>query len=238
MPGKRMSAYPMKTDQPESCIIIFAKAPIMGHVKTRLGANLDAAIVVNLYRNFVNDIIVKITAAGHDLKIFYDPPGSEPVMRDWLGNGLIFLSQNGTDIGQKMKNAFETTFKSGFTRAVLMGTDIPDLPQEIISDAMAELEINDAVIGPAADGGYYLIGFHADTFLPAVFKDKPWGTSSVYQKTMRDFTTANINVRQLPKWRDVDDDDDLIHLIQSLKHNPDQAKNTYAYLDRMGMIEK
>lgn len=228
----------MKTDQPESCMIVFARAPIAGHVKTRLAATLDTAIVVGLYRNFVKDITEKITAAGHDLKIFYDPPGTEPVMRDWLGNEHAFLLQNGTDLGQKMKNAFETIFKNGFDRAVLMGTDMPDLPEEIISDAMTELETHDAVIGPAVDGGYYLIGFRAGTFWPAVFEDKPWGTSAVYQTTMDDFTTADMNVHQLPKWRDVDEYDDLNHLIQSLRNDPEQAKNTYSYLDRIGMIEK
>lgn len=228
----------MKTDQPESCVIVFAKAPITGRVKTRLAASLDVAIVVNLYRNFVKDIIEKITTAGHDIKIFYDPPGTEPVMRNWLGNGHAFLLQKGTDLGQKMKNAFETIFKSGFDRAVLMGTDIPDLPEKIISDAMAELEIHDAVIGPAVDGGYYLIGFRAHTFLPAVFEEKSWGTSAVYQKTMRNLTAANMNVHQLPKWRDVDEYDDLNHLIQSLKHDPEQAKNTCSYLNQIGMIKK
>ncbi len=221
-----------------SCIIVFAKAPIRGHVKTRLAKNMDESVVVCLYRNFVKDIIDKVTNAGHVLKIFYDPPGSEPLMREWLGNRHAFFLQNGSDLGQKMANAFSRVFENGIQQAVLMGTDFPDLPGKIISDAVSGLKTHDTVIGPTIDGGYYLIGFSSNSYLPLAFNDIAWGTSAVYQKTMDIFASSGTTVNQLPKWRDIDVYDDLKDLIQSLKHHPQKAQNTYSYLEQIGMIQK
>lgn len=219
-----------------SCIIIFAKAPIMGHVKTRLAKDMDAAMVVLLYRNFVKDIIDKISDMGHCIKIFYDPPGSESLMCEWLGDRHEFFLQTGSDLGQKMANAFEYVFKNGTHQAILLGTDFPDLPKEIISDAIHVLKSKDAVIGPAIDGGYYLIGFSSATYLHTIFSDIAWGTSVVFQKTMDIFLASGFVVHQLPEWRDVDVYDDLKDLIKCLKNHPDKAIHTYSFLEDIGMM--
>jgi rSAM/selenodomain-associated transferase 1 len=219
-----------------SCIIVFVKAPISGHVKTRLAKDLDESIIVNLYRNFVKDIIDKISDMGHCIKIFYDPPGSESLMQEWLGDCHEFVLQTGFDLGQKMANAFEYVFRNGTRQAVLIGTDFPDLPKEIISDAIQILKSKDAVIGPAVDGGYYLIGFSSGTYLPTIFSDIAWGTSAVFQKTMDAFLSSGFVVHQLPEWRDVDVYDDLKDLIKCLKSHPDKAIHTYSFLDGIGMM--
>lgn len=219
-----------------SCIIVFAKSPIMGHVKTRLAKDMDASLVVLLYRNFVKDIIDKISDMGHQVKIFYDPPGSESLMQEWLGDCHEFFLQTGFDLGQKMANAFEYVFRNGTRQAVLIGTDFPDLPKEIISDAIQILQSEDAVIGPAVDGGYYLIGFSSGTYLPTMFTDIAWGTSVVFQQTMDVFLSSGFVVQQLPEWRDVDVYDDLKDLIKCLKNHPDKAIHTYSFLDGIGMM--
>ena len=219
-----------------SCIIVFAKAPIQGHVKTRLAKDMDASAVLSLYRNFVRDIIDKISDLGLGFKIFYDPPDAELLMRDWLGNQHEFIPQTGSDLGQKMANAFEYVFRNGTNQALLMGTDFPDLPKKIISDAMHVLKTNDAVIGPAIDGGYYLIGFSSATYLPTLFTDIPWGTAAVFQKTMDIFLSSGFVTYQLPEWRDVDVYDDLKDLIQCLKNHPDKATHTYTFLEDIGMM--
>jgi len=103
-------------------------------------------------------------------------------------------------------------------------------------DAFSGLEKNNAVIGPAVDGGYYLIGFNKDSFLPEVFVNKPWGTDAVFEQTMAILDDRNLSVHVLPKWRDVDTIDDLRHLIQSLKKNPAGARDTYLFLtNRMAL---
>jgi len=219
------------------CIIIFAKAPIKGHVKTRLAKNISGSDIVNLYRQFVLDLLIKTEKTGLPVKIFYDPPGAQPLMTDWLGNRHDFFSQNGPDLGQKMANAFLNMFKQGIGRAILIGTDFPDLPDRILTDAMLRLENHGAVIGPTVDGGYYLIGFREDSFLPSVFTDIPWGTPDVYKKTMSILKASGTVVYPLPKWRDIDDYDDLMAFIESLKKTPSDAKNTYSFLESIGMIK-
>jgi hypothetical protein len=229
-----MSLYQLKKE--DSCYIIFAKAPISGHVKTRLSKDMDASLVVLLYRNFVKDIIDKISDMGHCIKVFYDPPDSESLMREWLGNRHEFILQTGLDLGQKMANAFEYVFQHGALKAVLLGTDFPDLSKKIISDAMDVLNSDDAVIGPAVDGGYYLIGFSSATYLQTIFTDIAWGTSAVFQKTMDVFLSAGFVVHQLPEWRDVDVYDDLRDLIRCLKKHPEKAIHTYSFLEDINMI--
>ncbi len=236
MPWKGMPVYSMSKDK--SCIILFAKAPIQGHVKTRLAKKVGAPVAVNLYRHFVLDIMDKITSAGHCLKIFHDPPGSLPLMEQWLGQQHNFYLQTGCDLGEKMANAFDEVFEGGTRKAVLIGADFPDLPGGFISDALEGLDTHDAVIGPTIDGGYYLIGFSSVSYIPEVFNDMPWGTSAVYSKTMRAFTASEALVHTLPQWRDIDVYDDLRDLIQSLKHHPDQATNTFSFLKQIGMIKK
>lgn len=224
-------------DQNRSSIVVFARAPVYGQVKTRLAKSLDPSMVVNLYRCFGRDIIDKIIHAGFCPKIFYDPPEAENLMSDWLGGQHAFYPQQGRDLGMKMANAIKTVFEEGIIKAILLGTDFPDLPEKILSEAVCRLEDHDGVIGPATDGGYYLIGCRTDTFLPAVFENIPWGTSLVYQKTMDVFAKSGANIWRLPEWRDVDEFDDLIDLVKCLRRYPDRAKHTRSYLASTGLLE-
>jgi len=229
-----MPLFPMSNHQ---CIIIFAKAPVKGHVKTRLATDMDETDVVNLYKHFVSDILYKIKSTGLPHKIFYDPPGTEALMADWLGADNDFVLQKGEDLGERMENAFMKLFVNNITRAVIIGTDSPDLPEAYIMDAFSGLEKNDAVIGPAVDGGYYLIGFNKDSIVPEVFANMPWGTGVVFEKSMAILNNQNLSVHMLPKWRDVDTLNDLKYLIQSLKKNPAIARQTSSFLTNRGKAE-
>ena len=220
----------------ESCIIVFAKAPIIGHVKTRLAINLDKTLVVGIYKNFGLDILQKIKSIRIQYKIFYDPPGTEHLMSGWLGTDNKFILQQGTDLGERMKNAFTTMFEDSFTRVVIIGTDFPDLPVKYIRKAFTGLEKRNAVIGPTVDGGYYLIGFNKASFLPHAFDNMPWGSNRVFKNTMALFNEINLSVHVLPMWRDVDTYHDLKDLIQCLKKNPVGASNTYQFLENAGLI--
>ena len=131
-----------------------------------------------------------------------------------------------------MKNALAETFAAGFTRAVVIGSDLPDLPPEIIDEAFDRLTAIPAVIGPSRDGGYYLIGFTAEGFAPSVFDDIPWGTETVFRKTLNRFRDQDIAPVILPVWRDIDTIEDLDDLVLTLKEVPGPATHTRAYLEQ------
>lgn len=220
------------------CIAIFSRAPDKGRVKTRLSKDLDETVVVNMYKNFVLDILQKIKSSKIQYKIFYDPPDTKNVMADWLGADNEFILQQGDDLGERMKNVFTTMFENSISRAVIIGTDFPDLPVKYLFEAFAGLKKSNAVIGPTFDGGYYLIGFNKDSFLSHAFDHMPWGSNRVFKNTMALLNETNLSVHVLPKWRDVDTYGDLKDLIKFLKINSNAAPKTYQYLLGAGLIDR
>ena len=108
-----------------------------------------------------------------------------------------------------MRNAFSSVFAEDVDQAILMGSDFPDLDPGIIAEAFAFLREKEAVIGPAEDGGYYLIGFRKDAFDGGVFSGIDWGTATVFRETMQRFRDANLGSHVLPAWWDIDTPDDL-----------------------------
>lgn len=194
-------------------ILLFVKAPIRGQVKSRLAAVLGPDAALDLHRNFVVDIMESIEKSGIPFRVCYHPPDAGETMKHWLGAHLPYMPQEGNDLGERMERAFGRAFSEGVSRAVLVGSDIPDLPTAMFTDAFRALNSHDAVIGPALDGGYYLIGFNKDTDFPGVFSGIEWSTGDVFSRTMQAFEHAGKRVHQLPFWRDMDTIDDLKDLM-------------------------
>jgi rSAM/selenodomain-associated transferase 1 len=197
-----------------TAILLFIKAPVRGRVKTRLAAILGDDTTLELYRNFVLDILDTLDIVGHPCSICYSPPDAADAVAGWLGEHRDYMPQEGSDLGERMANAFQVMFSRGRSRVVLVGSDLPDLPPDIFEEALSALQTNDAVIGPALDGGYYLIGFRKETFLPEVFHGISWGTNTVQEQTIRIFLRAGCRVHSLPQWNDVDTADDLRSLAE------------------------
>ncbi len=216
------------------CLIIFLKAPIKGHVKTRLAKSIGDEHALALYKNFVKDVIGELRSGGRRLKLFYYPPHAGEMLTDWLRQDYELTPQKGASLGERMSNAFTLMFDQGYYKAVLIGTDIPDLPHLITNEAFRSLETSDAVIGPALDGGYYLIGFKANTFCPAVFEGIPWSSTTVFQKTIRCFNKNKMKLHRLPMMQDIDDIKDLEAFINRCADNPKAAPHTFGYLFRSG----
>jgi uncharacterized protein len=191
------------------CVILFLKAPEKGRVKTRLAASLGEEMVLDLYRCFVEDSIQTIAGGGYDMLICYDPPSAHPWISQWLGERHPLLPQSGGDLGERMQNAFRTAFSRGCCAALIVGSDIPDLPSRFYGEALAALRDHDAVIGPAHDGGYYLIGFKRERFLPDAFTGISWNAPEVFTRTLVILGNAGCRVHLLPPWRDVDTLEDL-----------------------------
>jgi rSAM/selenodomain-associated transferase 1 len=139
----------------------------------------------------------------------------------------------GDELGDRMKNAFQWAFSRGHSRVILIGSDLPDLPAEIINDAFASLNNHDAAIGPALDGGYYLIGFRNDAFSPRIFDDIPWSTSAVFARTIEILREEGRDVRQLRFWKDIDTPEDIIYFIERNRGNLFMKSKTMTCLMRL-----
>jgi rSAM/selenodomain-associated transferase 1 len=188
---------------------MFARFPQKGKVKSRLAAAIGEERTLELYKCFVADLLQTIGKSGYPLVLSFYPPDAGREMKEWLGDGHSYLPQQGDDIGERMRNAFETVFSRGYRSALLIGSDLPDLTAEILDEAFSSLQEHDAVIGPALDGGYYLIGFTKETFVPEVFSDISWSTAEVFQQTMNAFFATGRTTHVLPPWRDMDTIDDV-----------------------------
>jgi rSAM/selenodomain-associated transferase 1 len=214
----------------ETCILLFVKYPEKGKVKLRLSVDINEDIVQELYRCFVEDTLTTVKKIDSQRFICFFPVEAQKKFQKWLGSKLLFLSQNGVDLGERMKNSFTDVFTKGFRRAVLIGSDSPDLPKRYIEQAFSILQTRDVVLGPTVDGGYYLIGFHMNTFTPSVFEDIPWGNQTVFQETVMKIKQAYRSLGLLPIWNDVDTIADLKYLIQRAENTSFKSSQTMTYL--------
>lgn len=197
-------------------MIVFLKAPEPGKVKTRLSRFLDPDFVLDLYKGFVEDIF-EVLKGEQDVCVFFWPPEKKNAVRRWFKNEAACFPQKGENLGKRMGNAFQNVFSRGYETAVLMGTDIPEISREILSLARKILETSDAVVGPTADGGYYLIGFKQSSFSYQYFKKIDWSTRSVLDQTLCAMQKGSIRCKLLPRLHDIDTPEDLKALADRVK---------------------
>lgn len=210
-------------------MILFLKAPVKGMVKTRLAQTLGDEKTVSLYKAFVLDILDKIRTVG-TLVVYFTPPGHEKALRELVGPAPPARFQRGCDLGEKMALAFEDEFDQGATHVLLMGTDVPDVPKNIIEQAASALEAHPSVIAPSSDGGYFLIGFTRQGYVRQVFENIPWSTPSVFQKTLEVLHENRIQCHVLPAWTDVDTGEDLKALTGRLRSGQTRAPHTWTWI--------
>jgi rSAM/selenodomain-associated transferase 1 len=222
----------MKTDK-NDCLIIFVKQPEKGKVKSRLSVALDEHTVLDLYKCFVEDLLQTVKESSFKPVIAFYPADKGDSVRSWLGSEYRYVPQTGDELGERMKNAFLRAFAQGYSRVVLIGSDFPDLPAEIIKDAFASLNDHNAAIGPAWDGGYYLIGFRDGGFSSRIFDDIPWSTAAVFARTMEILREEGCEVRQLRIWRDIDRPEDVVDFIKRNRDKPFIRSKTMACLMRL-----
>jgi hypothetical protein len=220
----------MMTKDQNSCILLFVKYPQKGTVKLRLARDLDEDIVLELYRCFVQDTLTTIKKIDVPFFICFHPPDAQSNMQNWLGSTLRFLPQQGNDLGERMKNSLTEVFAQGFQKAILLGSDSPDIPEESIKQAFTTLQTKDVVLGPTIDGGYYLIGFQTSTFTPDVFKGIHWSSPSVFQETLVKLQQAHRSVGLVPVWSDIDTLSVLTCLILRARNTSFKSSNTMTYI--------
>ncbi len=211
-------------------VIVFLRAPDSGRVKTRLARFLGNDAAADLYRCFVSDLLSMLKRTGHPVRIAYTPPDAGDRIAAWLGSGYFLAPQKGADLGRRMADAFRRAFAGGVDRALLVGTDLPDLPQKRIADGFAALQTAPAVLTPTPDGGYCLIGFRADAFAEGVFDDQPWGTGGVLSGTLAAFRRLKMAPRLLDSWPDIDTAEDISSFMERIRKRPQAAPKSAAFL--------
>lgn len=218
------------------CILFFVKYPEKGKVKTRLAINIGYEMATELYKNFVVDILFNLEKRDFPYMICFSPLELQMDFKEWLGSKHRYLPQIGSDLGERMCNSFISAFSSGIHKAIIIGSDCPHLPIDIIKQAFESLDKYDVVIGPAFDGGYYLIGFKNKTFSKEIFQGINWSTKTVFSETTEIITRLGLKFHVLPVFRDIDDLDDLIDLAKNYRHNFRDSR-TINYIKTCLLIE-
>lgn len=216
------------------CIIVFVKAPVKGLVKTRLAGHIGEKDALLLYKAMASDILDAITHADCDLRIFYHPEKYRRQVCDWLGSDSGLLPQKGADLGSRMLNALSRTAAEGFDKILLVGSDIPELTTIITENAFTALKTHHAVIGPAMDGGYYLIGFSKSHIFKEAFTDIAWSSRDVYARTLKRLRKNGKTVHTIEPLRDIDTLEDLQGLASTLTFKS-HCPHTFRVLAEIGL---
>ena len=196
-----------------TALIIFAKAPIPGEVKTRLCPPLTPDEAASLHGTLVLDAIERAKGLpGASLYVAGTPDLAHPFFKVMEGRyGARLLPQRGTDLGSRMKWAIQDAFEQGAQEVLLTGTDLPMLPRAHLVEALTLVKRHDIVLGPTADGGYYLIGLRK--MVPALFDSIAWSTPTVFAETKKKIEQAGLSLGLLPECRDLDTLEDLKEFI-------------------------
>lgn len=192
-------------------LIIFTRYPEPGKTKTRLIPALGPERAAFLQQWMTEHTLTQAQLLQTNLPIELEvrfTGGNRRLMRSWLGRGLIYQGQGDGDLGQRMAQAFAGAFKAGRQRVVMIGIDCPDLDAVILSKAFQELQQHDLVLGPATDGGYYLIGLQR--WVPQLFQGIAWSTDRVWEQTIAIAQQHHLSVGSLPPLDDIDRPEDLV----------------------------
>jgi hypothetical protein len=184
-------------------IFIFTRNPELGKVKTRLAKTIGNENALEIYCKLLAHTKKVTQNLQVDKAVYYSVK-----IRDadiWDKETYLKFQQKGADLGERMKNAFQDAFKQGYEKVIVIGSDLYDITQEDIEEAFSKLTNQDAVIGPAQDGGYYLLGL--TKIIPELFSNKAWGTDSVLKDSL-----ANLKDKKhqlLNEKNDIDIYDDI-----------------------------
>ncbi len=210
-------------------LLIFAKQPLPGKVKTRLSPPFSPQEAADIYRCMLSDTLAKVAGLpGVKIFLFFEPScGASDFFRTSFP-GIRIFPQQGDDLGERLKKAFEMVFDLGFESVAAIGTDSPDLPLLHLQEPFRLLQDEgaDVVFGPAADGGYYLVALGRS--YPGLFRDIPWSTSRVLETSLEAASSLGLQVKSLPVWHDMDTVEDLKRFLAA--GNPDYAPRTLRFL--------
>lgn len=201
------SPGPGPASSASAAILLFVRAPEAGRVKTRLAAEIGAEAALRVYRRLAEHAVAEARALDVALRIHVTPANAIATVRGWLGGGAVYLPQSEDDLGGRMRTAFAEAFAAGHGRVVIIGSDLPGLSADALRRAFAALDSHRAVLGPARDGGYWLLGMRE--MVPGVFDGIAWSTSEVLAATLERLRAAGCEPALLETLGDVDRAADL-----------------------------
>ena len=208
-----------------TAVIVFTRVPRPGRVKTRMMPYLDGEGCAELLTCFLTDIRDSLIRTGADIIVCYDDGGdgkAEP-LRSIFGSKVRYIPQRGSGLGQKMEAAFDDAFGLGYTSCLLMGSDIPEMRTEEILEAAAGLERSDIVIGPSADGGYWLIGMHSPHY--CLFEDREYSHGNVLEELIGAADSNGLAYEFAAEHQDMDTPQDLSGYRDRLRRDPALRKS-------------
>jgi uncharacterized protein len=195
----------MPGNNSERALMIFVRNPVKGKVKTRLAKSIGKEKALAIYNDLLEYTFNVTRSTDCHKVVFY----SDFVDRNDIWDESVFHKklQSGRDLGERMKNAFTTMLGDGFKKVVIIGSDCPEINSTLIDNAFGMLDYTDVVIGPATDGGYYLLGLKQ--MHSALFDKKSWSTPHLLNETTGELNTGSIPFSLLPELSDVDEEKDL-----------------------------
>ena len=223
----------------ENALVIFARVPVPGRVKTRLSPAYSAEEACEIHRALVADVVersARAVAGRADLFLAWSDPAAAGSAADPLPSGVVVESQGPGDLGERMAFAMQGKLRAGYRRTVLLGSDSPTLPADHLLAAFDALREADVVLGPSDDGGYYLVGMsrlHVE-----IFRGIEWGSDGVLGATRARLKRSGTPYIDLGMWHDVDTPEDVARLYEDLRRMkarraPDFPARTYATLTRL-----
>ena len=202
-----------------NALIIFIKNPVKGKVKTRLAATIGDDMALEIYKKLLKHTLDIVEHVAVDKFLFFSDTIEESI--GFVNTPVYKVIQSGNNLGDKMSNAFERLFKNKYKRIIIIGTDCPGITANILEEAFSKLNDKDVVIGPAVDGGYYLIGVNQEQ--SNLFDNIEWSTSAVLNSTIGRCKKNNLSYTLLEELSDVDEEKDLIHFEHSIKMKKNKA---------------
>jgi hypothetical protein len=222
-------------------LVVAAKEPVAGMVKTRFSPEISPAESAAIYQCMIDDRITEISSLnGIELAIAFTPNQARDTFASLKRRGFSLFSQTGKDLGERLANIFVDTLKDGYQAVIIIDSDSPDLPKSTVEEAFTLLQADrtDLVLGPCHDGGYYLIGMR--NHHPELFDNIPWSTASVLEATLNKGRELGLRTELLAWRNDLDTFDDLVDFYRrySGATGPDNypGQKTLSFLSHLERI--
>jgi rSAM/selenodomain-associated transferase 1 len=218
-------------------LVVMAKDPVPGQVKTRLQPRLSSADAADLYLCFLEDRLRDVASLPEiDRAVAFAPATAADRFASLAPEGFLLFPQRGNNLGEKLDDLFSTTLALDYEAVVATDSDSPDLPRSLFRDAFTLLAGgSDVVFGPCRDGGYYLVGMK--TAAPGLFANIPWSTSQVLEESLAAAARLGLKADLLPPWQDIDTFEDLLAFTGRCREagpgGETGARRTLSFLEKL-----